>query len=192
MSQMSIASLNRRQESGEELKHDQTAKMRLSATTTRILTGREDLSEWDDEELKEGRRRDRHGNFVGAPVKVVPKALHDEMVRRTLSKANTMMRESLPAAVQVLIEIIQGKDTDDKDKLTAIKMVMDRVMGKEAMKIEISEKKRWEVALEGSIVSAIHVTEDNEAEPVFAATGRPITEVIEVEDEEDDSDPFDD
>lgn len=127
--------------------------VRVGVNTTNILCGDDDLSTWDDEELKAGRRKDKNGRFSGRPPVVIPKVLHDEMVRRTLSKVEELMRENLYACVETITEIAQDTTVDAKDRIAAAKIVIDRVMGKDPIRIETTVKKRWEMALEGAIVS---------------------------------------
>jgi hypothetical protein len=66
----------------------------VSRHTAAILDGEEDLSAWDDEELLRGQRRAKNGRFVGRPPLVVPQAVHAERVRRTMSKATELLRDS--------------------------------------------------------------------------------------------------
>lgn len=128
------------------------ALVRLGASNTRILTGQDDLSEWDDEELRMGQRRDKNGRFQGSAPRVVPKALHDELIRRTLIEANDLMRENLPAAVQMLVKIAKSPGVEAKDRLRAISMILDRVMGKSPDKVEISGQSPWLIALQAGVV----------------------------------------
>lgn len=138
---------------------NERAVVRIGAAATRIITGQDDLSEWDDEELRMGQRRDKNGRFQGRVPKIIPKAIHDELVRRTLSDANELMRENLPAAVQVLVKLAKSNAVEPKDRLRAVNMIMERVMGKSPDKVEISGTSPWLVALQGGIV-----TVDNDAE----------------------------
>jgi hypothetical protein len=128
--------------------------VRVSRTTTRILTGQEDLSLWDDEELRRGQKRDKNGNWQGVQSKIIPKAIHDELVRRTLSQAEQLLRDNLAEAIEMLVDVMRGKDTEDKDKLKAIEMIMNRVMGKEPLKVDLTvgTKKPWEEAMDAVIV----------------------------------------
>lgn len=133
---------------------EERALVRLGTSSTRVLTGQEDLSEWEDEELRRGQRKDRNGRFTGRAPVVVPKALHDELVRRTLSKANETMLTNLGVAVEALVEVIKGKDVEEKDRLRAIGMIMDRVMGKPQERVEITgDTPKWQVAIQAGIVS---------------------------------------
>lgn len=129
------------------------ALVRVGRSATDVMTGVDDLSEWDDEELKEGRRRDRHGNFSGRPPVVVPKKIHDELVRRTLAKAEQLLRENLHDAINELVRLATHESTDDKAKVKAIEMIMNRVMGRETQKVEVSGRAKWEIVLDGGIVS---------------------------------------
>jgi hypothetical protein len=50
--------------------------------------------------------------------------------------------------------VVKGQDVEDKDRLKAISMIMDRVMGKTPEKIEATvETPPWQVAIQGAIVS---------------------------------------
>lgn len=133
---------------------DERVLVRVGKVNTRVLTGAEDLSEWDEEELRRGQRRDKNGAFQGRAPVIVPKVIHDELVRRTISKANKLMNENLYAAVEVLTEIVTGQDIEAKDKLRAIAMIMDRTMGKTPDKVEVSgEVPPWQVAIQAGIVT---------------------------------------
>lgn len=129
------------------------ALVRIGASNTRILTGQDDLSDWSDEELRQGRRASKDGTFDGRPPKVVPKALHDELIRRTLTNANDKMRENLEDAVQELCTIAVSEAVEAKDRLRAISMILDRVMGKSPEKVEISGQSPWLIALQAGVVT---------------------------------------
>lgn len=145
--------LRKRIAAGETLPENTRASIRVGTMTTRILTGQEDLSVWSDEELVRGQRKSKNGRWQGKKPVVVPKALHDELVRRTLSRANELLRENLVAAVEVLMTLINGKDVDDKVRVKAVEMIMDRVMGKEPQKVEMSGEAKWQVAINAGIIS---------------------------------------
>lgn len=132
---------------------NERALVRVGKTATNVLTGQDDLSTWDMEELREGRKRAADGTFTGRKPTVVPKAIHDELVRRTLSKAHELLRDNLETAVEALVAIVKSEATEPKDKIKAIDIVMNRVMGKDPMKVEVSGKAKWEIALEAGVVS---------------------------------------
>lgn len=128
--------------------------VRMGKTNTRIMTGQEDLSLWTDEELKRGQRKDKNGGWRGVPPKVVPKAIHNELVKRTLANAHELLRENLDVAVSVLTEIVDDPTVEAKDRLRAVAMIMDRVMGKDPIPIQHGgETPPWQVAIQAGIVS---------------------------------------
>jgi hypothetical protein len=130
------------------------ALVRCGEGTTRVLVGIDDLSTWDEEELRRGRRRDKYGTFMGRDPVVVPKAVHDEMVKRTIEDAHKLLTENLQKAVEVLTEIVSDPDVDAKERLKGVSMVMDRVMGREPIVVAPAEgPAKWELALTGGIRS---------------------------------------
>ena len=132
---------------------NERALVRVGTVNTKILTGQEDLSVWSEEELRRGQRKDKNGRWQGRPPAVVPKAIHDELVRRTMEKAVTLMNDNLVEAVQCLVDIIQGGETEDKDRIKAASMIIDRVMGRAPERVEISATvKPWQQAVQGGIV----------------------------------------
>src|SRR5262245_31642161 len=115
--------------------------IRVGQRTAATLAGLDNLEDWDDDELQRGQKRSRRGTWEGRPPKVVPKALHDELVRRTLSKAHELLRDNLVGAVELLGTLIEGEDVDDAVKLKAATIIMDRVMGKAPDKVEVTVQK---------------------------------------------------
>jgi len=156
----SAMAFRRRHDAGEEIGEKERALVRVGTAATKVLSGEDDLSDWDEEELRKGMRRVNkpgsryHGKFQGKAPVVVPKALHDELVRRQMDAASKMLHENLGAAVQVLVEICNDEDTEAKDRLRAVGMILDRVMGKAPEKVEFTgEMKPWQIALQGAIVN---------------------------------------
>lgn len=163
---VSPAALRRKQERGEA-SGEERALVRIGTSGTKVLSGMDDLSGWDDEELRRGRRRVQEGiskgKFRGRDPIVVPKALHDELVRRTLDQAAKLFYENVVMAVEVLMELVSDPDVEPKDRLRAIQMITDRAMGKAPEKVELSgEMKPWEIALRGGIVNTGGSATDDE------------------------------
>lgn len=148
----SLGALQRRAELGEDVS-DERAYIRLGKTNTQILVGNEDLREWDEEELLRGQRKAVDGTFVGRPPKVVPKAIHDELVRRTMTQAAEELRSNLVKAVESLTGIAADAEANDSDRLKAIDMIMTRVMGKPPERVEVTADMPWLAAITGGIVS---------------------------------------
>lgn len=148
-----VGQLKKAHEAGEDVS-GKRGYLRLGVTQTAVMTGEDNLEEWDEEELIRGQRKDKNGRFQGRPPKVVAKAIHDELVKRTLNEAKELMRSALVPAVSMLGEIIKDPDASDKDKLTAATMIIDRMMGKSPEKIEVTgNTPPWLVAITDGIVS---------------------------------------
>jgi hypothetical protein len=127
--------------------------VRLGKTATDILIGEEDISEWDNEEIRRGRKRDQNGGWRGREPVVVPMALHQEAIKRTFEEAQEVLREGVLPAVKVLRDIIESEEAEDKDKLKAVQMILDRVLGKPVERVEINtEPEPWEEAVVAAVV----------------------------------------
>lgn len=127
--------------------------VRISKVATDILIGAEDLSNWDNEEIRKGRRRDKNGGWQGRNPVVVPMALHQEAIKRTFEEAKEIFNEGLLPAVRYLTSIVEDENVEPKDKLKAVSMILDRVLGKPIEKIEINtEPEPWEDAVVAAVV----------------------------------------
>lgn len=158
--------LRKQKEAGKSIV-GKRAKVTTGVGTTAVLTGEDDPRDWDDEEILHGRRRDKNGNFSGKDPDVVPRAVHNELIRRSLRKADRRFRNMQEVALDALEDIIKGAETEDKDRLKAIDMVLQRTIGKVPDKIEVAVQ---EAPWEGLVVAAI--------------VDVPVDDVIDVEGEE--------
>lgn len=122
-----------------------------SPNTLAILAGDVDLSSWTEEELIRGQRRNKRGKFHGRPPKIVPKALHDELVKRKLTKAYDLLNESIYDAVAILIDIAKDDRTDASVRLKAVKEILDRTIGKQPITLQI-EPNRMAEAFQAMLV----------------------------------------
>lgn len=128
------------------------ARVYLGKQNTDILTGISDVAEWSEEELVAGRRFAKTGTRVGRPPIVVPRVVHEELARRTLQGAQEHLRKNLEGVVQVLTAIASSDAVEPKDRLRAIAMVMDRVMGKVPDTINVRPDMPWVQAITDGIV----------------------------------------
>jgi hypothetical protein len=128
---------------------------RVSKTNVAIINGDEDLSTWDDEELERGIRRGPDGRFRRPPI-LVARAVHDELVKRRMSKAYDLLRESTYEAVVVLREVALDKEADAKVRVEAASTILDRVLGKapQAVALEVSGDPAWAKLMASAIISA--------------------------------------
>jgi hypothetical protein len=142
----------------------------LGRMNTRVITGQEDLAMWTTDELVKGRK-----GKVGRGLEVVPKAIHDELVARTMKEAKSYLQSNLKKACKAIVEIIEDPMAEDSDKLKAVQMLMDRVLGKPKETVELTEGiPKWLGALTSAIVPL-----QGDASPIVDG------EVIEEEVEED-------
>jgi hypothetical protein len=146
--------IRKRLEAGEDPENvPKRGFVRLGPTATRVLSGQESVSDWDDDEIKRGRRRDKNGGWQGRDPVVVPMALHEEAIKRTFEEAQELFRKGLVPAVKYLTSIVENEDVEDKDKLKAVQMILDRVLGKPVERVEINtEPEPWEDAVVASVV----------------------------------------
>lgn len=160
--------LRERAAKGEDIS-DSRAIVRLGKANTRILTGQDDLSVWDDEELLRGQRKDKNGRFQGKAPTVVPVAIHREITRRQMEQAAILMRDNLTEAVQCLIDIIQGADSEDKDRIKAADMILNRVMGTAPVRVEVEAVKSQFEEFGESVV--VYLEDDDDVIEVQEAKG---------------------
>lgn len=122
-----------------------------------IMNGEEDLSDWDMEELRRGRRRDKHGGWRGKDPKIVPKLIFDEWVSRQFEEVHKELASASLPAVQRLSELATHPGIDPETQLKAIAMIMDRVFGKPTENVSIQAKlvpeEPWQTLYTDSIVA---------------------------------------
>ena len=88
---------------------DGRANLRISKTTAAMLVGEEDLTDWDDDEIESGMRRNKTGTWPTRRPLVVPQAVHDERIRRTMKAAHNLLRESTYVAVALLRTVVEDE-----------------------------------------------------------------------------------
>lgn len=103
-----------------------------------LITGELDVNDLDDEELARGYPKDKNGRFTGRPPRMIPMALHQRIQKEFFARIEEKMRDALPDAVAMLAQLATSPAAEDKDKLKAIDMLMNRVMGKPPERVEIS------------------------------------------------------
>jgi hypothetical protein len=132
--------------------------VKISETSQRILNGTEDLSVWSEEELIRGVRRDKNGRFRKSP-KVIPHAVHQELVKRRMSRAYDLLRESTYDAVQVLVEVAKDKKADTALRVKAAELILDRTLGKAPQHLTLDVNAPWQKLMAQAIVAT---TEDED------------------------------
>lgn len=119
-----------------------------------ILRGEEDRSVWSEEELIRGQRRSASGRWQGSRPKVVPTLLHDELVKRKMTKAYELLSESVLDAVQVLVDVAKDQEADPNVRIKAATEILNRTVGKpkENVHLQLGPKSAFEEFGEAVVV----------------------------------------
>jgi len=124
-------------------------KVPVSPRVQALLNGQIDVEELDDDELVRGYMRSRDGSFKGRLPRVVPKAIHDRMIRELFARADDMLRSSLLDAVTVMSEVAADKNATPGERLKAAQWIYERVRGKVPTDVHITgEMKPYEELLD--------------------------------------------
>jgi hypothetical protein len=167
------------------------ARRGAKLTETEIAVLYKPLEEWDDEELARGRPRSKDGSFKGAKPQFIDRRLHEEIMRRFQEIVREGMNAHTVGALQVLGEILENDEVDDKGrpmvpagvKLDAAKFLVEHVVGKPTQRQEVDISVRLQAILAKATVT---VSEDgSEFVPGLPAGGFIDTTAHE-EDEDDD------
>lgn len=102
------------------------------------------ISEWDMEELANGRPKNAAGKFSGPKPSWVTQAVHEESMKLYTAAVKSSMRGTTVDALEVIKSIINNEDVDDKGKpivpastkLEAAKFLLEHVVGKPTQRIE--------------------------------------------------------
>jgi hypothetical protein len=106
------------------------------------------VEDLDEEELARGYPRAEDGSFR-CPPNVVPRSLHNRMVRELFDRANRELKGGLVEVAQYMMAIVRNEEIDPKVRLSAAQWVFERVMGKVPDVQLTAEMKRYEMVFEG-------------------------------------------
>jgi hypothetical protein len=133
------------------------AEMRAAGIRTRwemYIAGDLRIADADNEEVKRGRFKDNGGGFVGRAPNMTARQYnewHQELLKRGRSKLNGMYMTALDA----VDEIVRSGISEDRDRLKAATIIMERVSGKVPDRIEVGPVDAFADALEGLIGEAV-------------------------------------
>lgn len=128
-------------------------RVRLGVTNAAIFSGKEDLSVWDDEELRRGYRRDKNGGWSGRKPKVVPMELYKELSQRQYDKAAELLRDSLVDAVSLFRELVLDPKVDPGIRLKAAQTIADRVLGRAPLTVDLQVEAPWMKIMADNIIN---------------------------------------
>ena len=117
--------------------------VQVSGRVMQLLDGEISIEDLDDEELARGYPRSKDGSFRGAPT-LIPKAMHDRMVRELFRRANAQLSTGLVAAAELMTSVVLNEELPMKERTDAAKWLMERVMGKIPDVIVTGSEKQWE------------------------------------------------
>lgn len=117
-----------------------------------IALKQSDVKDWDDIELQYGRRRDKNGTLTGRPPSFIPKACHQELMRRYHARVEFMMTKALPEVIPELIAIAKGHKVAQQDQVRAMNMLIERTMGKVVEHVQMTVDQPWKDALSAAMV----------------------------------------
>lgn len=113
----------------------------------KLLSGVIAVGDLDDEELSRGQCRDSSGGFAGTPPRMVPKDLHDRMVRELFQRADETLKSGLLRAADSIVEIASGSAFEPADRIKAATWLWERLRGKVADVVVHTQDKPWEMVL---------------------------------------------
>ena len=113
-----------------------------------LLDGSIGVEDLDDEELIRGFLRARDGTFKGGQPKVIPKVVHDRVIREIFKRADDMLRGSLLDAVGAILKIATDERVSPADRLKAATWVYERLRGKVPDQVHVSVETGFEQLLE--------------------------------------------
>lgn len=111
--------------------------VRVSGRMAQLLRGEITVDDLDDEELRRGQLRSANGTFSGHPNDMVPREMHDEMMRRLLRRGQDKIRKNFFDAVDTIVDVMNNSE-EDALRLKAATYLYERLAGKTPEKLEIS------------------------------------------------------
>lgn len=118
-------------------KEKQALVLHVTGRMRELIEGRIDVGDLDDEELMSGQFRDGSGKLNGRS-KVIPKTMHQEIMRRILERGQEKIRGDYFRALDVVAEIMEDTDNDAGIRLRAASMIIDRIAGKTPEQVQLS------------------------------------------------------
>lgn len=158
---------------GLRVHNDGRAEVRLSQNTTALVKAAEDgeldLSDWDDEELLRGRRRDKNGTFGDRPPKLVPRVLYLEWKKRVFQQVERGLGERARECAVELARMALGEVEYDAGRQSALESVLDRTVGKPVERQQVSAEVN--VSRAEQIMDAVTISTHDSVDEFYEAWG---------------------
>lgn len=135
-------------------KGSQKHKVAVQGRMAQFMAGEITMADLDTEELLKGQLRAEDGSFRGRPPKLIPREMHDEMVRELLARGDQLIRESFTDAIQAFKDIAGDKNLEPRDRLKAAQYLWERVAGKLADRVDLKVAMQpWEMDVKGIVAN---------------------------------------
>lgn len=125
-----------------------------SPRLAKLISGEMSVEDLDDEELARGYPKDKGGKFRGRPPSVIPKELHDRMVRELIKRGQAMFNQEFHDAIRTLAFIANDPRVNFADRYKAAVYLIERVAGKVPDKLELSAEDPWQTIINKIVVDA--------------------------------------
>ena len=141
----------------------------------KLCQGLISVEDLDDEELARGQCRGKDGRFGSIPPRMIPKGIHDRMVKELFNRADEKLRENLIDVVDTMTSIAKGSAYEPADRIKAATWVFERVRGKNPEIIVHQQDKPWELAL--SAITTGTRADSRIARGLDPETGEPMQDI---------------
>lgn len=162
---------------------------RITSAEQKALLGKP-IEQWDIEELARGRPRDKNGNFSGQAPKWITREMHEQSIEMFKKLIRTDMQSLSVRALEVLGDIMDNEDEDDKGKLVVpaatkvdvAKFLIEHLIGKPTQPIEADVS----IRLQGILANVM--VQPGEMSGYTPSASHRVLEGTVVEDDEEDED----
>lgn len=123
-----------------------------SPRLAKLISGEMSVEDLDDDELARGYPKDKGGKFRGRPPSMIPKELHDRMVRELLRRGQAMFQQEFQDAIETLANIATSPTAKESDRIKAATYIIERVAGKIPEKLELHAADPWQTIIDRIVV----------------------------------------
>lgn len=111
----------------------------VSGRYAMLIRGEIKIEDLDDEEVAQGRLKDKNGKFSGRPPKMLPQELVTAMKREWLTRAENRLRDALlEHGIGTLVSLAKDDRIDPAVRLRAADKLIERTMGKVPDRVHIA------------------------------------------------------
>ncbi len=169
-----------------KVRKDGRASVHINPSATQVLLGEDDVAEWDDAELSQGRRRDGLGKFRGKAPRVIPAECLRELTRRRLFETESIIRDSCVEAAKYLDSIVRGQEEPSRNRMRAAEVMLERFLGKPTERHQIHgnlivEEPQWMKLLKSKVAAAQQIAALEQREALMEAAARTAEDIVDAE-----------